>query len=69
MYGTGIARRIGQGGIVKFRFWAPGRVVSWAEIVGVSKRRSSPDFSLRLFNLTRPVRCILSGMRIWQEGG
>jgi hypothetical protein len=36
-------------------FWALGRVVSWAEIVRLSKRQTQPDFPLRLFNLTTPA--------------
>jgi hypothetical protein len=50
-------RRIVYWGFVKFRFWTPGRVASWAEIVGVFKRQSRPDFPLRLLYLTTPLDC------------
>src|ERR1700736_2078149 len=42
-------------GFVKFAFWEPGTVVSWAEIVGVSEPQSRSHFPLRLFKLTTPT--------------
>jgi hypothetical protein len=41
-------------GFVKFTFLAPGRVASWAKILGSSKRLSRPDLPLQLINLTTP---------------
>src|SRR6202030_2560836 len=43
-----------MGGSVKFTFWAPGTVASSTQISWTSNRQSRPDFSLRLFKLTRP---------------
>jgi hypothetical protein len=41
-------------GFVKFAFWVPVIVASWADTVRVSKRHLRPDFPLGLFNLTTP---------------